>query len=730
MLSMDVSHILDSLNTEQREAVTAEPGPLLIQAGAGSGKTRVLTHRIAWLHQVEQISPFAILAVTFTNKAAGEMRSRIEELLGTSIGPMWIGTFHGLSHRFLRIHWKEAKLPQTFQILDSEDQRRMVQRAIRSLDLDESRWPPRNAMWYINNKKDDGLRPEHIRDDDDPTEQQKIRIYKAYETACQLAGAVDFAELLLRALETLRDNDELLQHYQNRFQHLLVDEFQDTNSIQYAWLQLLAGDKGNLFAVGDDDQSIYGWRGAKVENILNFQHHFSNTKVIRLERNYRSTGNILNAANALIEYNEDRLGKNLWTDIGEGDLITFYSAHNEGDEARFIIERILEHLHNGGTRAETAILYRSNAQSRALEEELIRSGIPYRVYGGLRFFERMEIKDALAYLRLISLSDDDVSFERVVNQPTRGIGEKTISQIRTVATEANVSLWHASAEILTANGLKGRAATAVGSFMKLIMQMRKDTEDMSLDKMIEHVIEHSGLLDHYKKDRTEKGEARVENLQELVGAGIDPPELPEDMPDMTLLDAFLANAALEAGDKQGDEWEDCVQLMTMHSAKGLEFPMVFITGMEQGLFPSKRSVEESGKIEEERRLCYVGITRAERKLYLSMAEHRRLYGRDHFNTPSKFISEIPAELMQEVRPRMHVTKPMASKPTARRGAIREDNTTGLSIGQRVKHAKFGEGIVTDYEGQGAHARVYVNFEEVGSKWLVMAYANLEVMNTA
>ena len=724
---MDVSHILDSLNTEQREAVTAEPGPLLIQAGAGSGKTRVLTHRIAWLNQVEQVSPFGILAVTFTNKAAGEMRARVEQLLGTSVGPMCVGTFHGLSHRFLRMHWKEAGLPQTFQILDSEDQRRMVQRTIRNLDLDESRWPPRNAMWYINNKKDEGLRPEHIRDDDDPTEQQMIRIYQAYETACGLAGAVDFAELLLRSLETLRDNEELLQHYQTRFQHLLVDEFQDTNAIQYAWLRLLAGEQGNVFAVGDDDQSIYGWRGAKVENILNFQQNFPGTQIIRLERNYRSTGNILGAANALIENNADRLGKNLWTDIGEGDLITFYSAHNEGDEARFIIERILEHLHNGGTRAENAILYRSNAQSRAIEEELIRSGIPYRVYGGLRFFERMEIKDALAYLRLISLSDDDVSFERVVNQPTRGIGEKTLSQIRKVASDANVSLWHACAEILTANALKGRAATAVSGFMKLIMQLRKDTEELSLDKTISHVIQHSGLLDHYKKDRTEKGEARVENLQELVGAAMDPPALPDDMPEMTELDAFLSNAALEAGEQQGDEWEDCVQLMTLHSAKGLEFPVVYITGMEQGLFPSKRSVEESGKVEEERRLCYVGITRAERKLYLSMAEHRRLYGRDHFNTASKFISEIPAEFLQEVRPKMHVSRPM---PERRRPAVREDNETGLTVGQRVKHTKFGEGIVTDYEGQGSHARVYVNFEEVGSKWLVMAYANLEVMHVA
>lgn len=728
---MDVSHILDTLNTEQREAVSAEPGPLLIQAGAGSGKTRVLTHRIAWLNQVEGVSPFGILAVTFTNKAAGEMRSRVEELLGNTIGPMWVGTFHGLSHRFLRMHWKEAQLPQAFQILDSEDQRRMVQRSIRGLGLDEAHWPPRTAMWYINAKKDEGLRAQHIRDEGDPTEQQMVRIYEAYQTACELAGAVDFAELLLRALETLRDNDELLMHYQNRFQHVLVDEFQDTNAIQYAWLRLIAGTPdgavGNIFAVGDDDQSIYGWRGAKVENILNFNQDFPGTRTIRLEQNYRSTANILNAANSLIENNSDRLGKNLWTNIGDGDLITFYSAYNEGDEARFIVERITDHIHSGGSRSDAAILYRSNAQSRVIEEELFRSGMPYRVYGGLRFFERMEIKDTLAYMRLLNLPEDDISFERIVNQPTRGIGDKTISQIRDVARDAGVSLWHASAEILSANALKGRAATAVGSFMKLIIKMREDTKDMVLEDMVEHIVKNSGLLEHYKKDRTDKGEARVENLQELIGAAGMPIEIPDDMPEMTPLDAFLSNAALEAGEKQGDEWEECVQLMTMHSAKGLEFPVVFITGMEQGLFPSQRSIEEGG-IEEERRLCYVGVTRAEQKLYLSMAEHRRLYGRDHFNTASKFISEIPSEFLQEIRPRLNTTRPVVQTPV--RKAIKEDNTTGLSVGQRVKHTKFGEGMVTDYEGNGAHARICINFEDVGSKWLVMAYAKLEVLNNA
>lgn len=728
---MDVSHILDSLNTEQREAVTAEPGPLLIQAGAGSGKTRVLTHRIAWLNQVEGVSPFGILAVTFTNKAAGEMRARVEELLGNTVGPMWVGTFHGLSHRFLRMHWKEAKLPQAFQILDSEDQRRMVQRSILGLGLDVAHWPPRTAMWYINGKKDEGLRAQHIRDEGDPTEQQMIRIYEAYQTACELAGAVDFAELLLRALETLRDNEELLQHYQNRFQHVLVDEFQDTNSIQYAWLRLIAGTPdgapGNIFAVGDDDQSIYGWRGAKVENILNFNQDFPGTRTIRLEQNYRSTATILNAANSLIENNSDRLGKNLWTNIGDGDLITFYSAYNEGDEARFIVERITDHIHSGGSRSEAAILYRSNAQSRVIEEELFRSGMPYRVYGGLRFFERMEVKDTLAYMRLLNLPEDDISFERIVNQPTRGIGDKTISQIRDVARDAGVSLWHASAEILSANALKGRAATAVGGFMKLIIKMRADTKDMALEDMVDHIVKNSGLLEHYKKDRTDKGEARVENLQELIGAAGMPIEIPEDMPDMTPLDAFLSNAALEAGEKQGDEWEECVQLMTMHSAKGLEFPLVFITGMEQGLFPSQRSIEEGG-IEEERRLCYVAVTRAEQKLYLSMAEHRRLYGRDHFNTASKFISEIPSEFLQEIRPRLNTSRPVLQTPA--RKPIKEDNSTGLSVGQRVKHAKFGEGMVTDYEGNGAHARVCINFEDAGSKWLVMAYAKLEVLNHA
>jgi len=648
----------------------------------------VLTHRIAWLNQVEGVSPWGILAVTFTNKAAGEMRARVEQLLNAAVGPMWIGTFHGLSHRFLRMHWDKAGLPQNFQILDAEDQLRMVKRAVRGLDLDESRWPPRTAMWYINAKKDEGLRPQHIRDDGDPTEQQFIRIYTAYEAACELAGAVDFAELLLRCLETLRDDEELLQHYQKRFQHLLVDEFQDTNTIQYAWLRLLAGEQGHVFAVGDDDQSIYGWRGAKVENILNFSRDFADTRVIKLEQNYRSTGNILKAANGLIEYNDDRLGKNLWTDGGDGEPICFYSAYNEADEARFIVEQISAHVDGGGLRAETAVLYRSNAQSRAIEEALVRAGTPYRVYGGMRFFERMEIKDALAYLRLISQPDDDVSFERVVNQPTRGIGEKTLSQIRDVARDARVSLWRACAEILSANLLKGRAATALGGFVRLIIKLRDETRDMALAAMVEHVIEHSGLLAHYQKDRSDKGEARVENLQELVSAASLKPEVPEDMPEMSELDAFLSHASLEAGEQQGDEWDDCVQLMTLHAAKGLEFPLVFIAGMEQGLFPNQRSAEEPGRLEEERRLCYVGITRAMQKLYLCMAEQRRLYGRETFNLPSKFIGEIPAEHIEEIRPRLNVSRPMIQP--SQRQKLRDTNQTGLALGQPRRLNQSGE----------------------------------------
>ena len=721
---MDVSDLLDSLNDAQRQAVSAPPGHLLVQAGAGSGKTRVLVHRIAWLHRVEGVSPFSIMAVTFTNKAAREMRQRVEHLLGTAIGPMWIGTFHGIAHRFLRMHWQEARLQQTFQILDSDDQLRLVKRTVRALELDETHFPPRQVQWFINGHKDEGRRPQHIDDENDPITQQYIRVYTAYEAACERAGAIDFAELLLRALETLRDNAALLAHYRKRLQHLLIDEFQDTNAIQYAWIRLLAGDHGHVFAVGDDDQSIYAWRGARVENILNFDKDFSSAELVRLEQNYRSSGNILQAANALIDKNMGRLGKNLWTADSDGELITLYNAYNETDEARFIVETIIDFVADGGQRRECAILYRSNAQSRVIEEYLMAAGVSYRVYGGLRFFERAEIKDTLAYLRLATHSYDDVSLERIINQPARGIGDKTVSDIRAEARSRGIPMWDAATSLVTEKRLSGRANTAVGKFIQLIENMRDTIADQALPQKVQSVSDLSGLIDHFKKDQSDRGQSRLENVEELSNAARTFVHQSDDDPDMNALDEFLAHAALEAGEGQADSDDNAVQLMTLHSAKGLEFPVVFLAGMEQGLFPHQRSAEDPVRLEEERRLCYVGITRAEKKLYLTMAEQRRLHGRDQYNPPSKFVTELPTELLEEIRPRMQVSLPVYRPQQSPRFA-QEDHDTGLSVGQMVKHGKFGIGIVLDQEGRGKQARVQVNFEDAGSKWLVLAYANLQ-----
>ncbi len=721
---MDVSDLIDSLNSAQREAVTAPLGHILVLAGAGSGKTRVLTNRIAWLNRVEGVSPFGIMAVTFTNKAAREMRHRVEHLLGMNVASMWLGTFHGISHRFLRQHWKEAGLPQAFQILDSDDQLRLVKRTLRSLELDEAHYPPKQVQWFINGHKDEGRRPQHVDDQQDATTAQYVRIYTAYESACERAGAVDFAELLLRALETLRDNDALLTHFRQRYQHLLIDEFQDTNAIQYAWVRLLAGDTGSVFAVGDDDQSIYAWRGARVENILNFNKDFPDASVVRLEQNYRSSGNILEAANALIDCNGGRLGKNLWTADGEGELITLYNAYNETDEARFIVESILDYVSDkGGRRKDCAVLYRSNAQSRVIEEYLVAAGVKYRVYGGLRYFERAEIKDALAYLRLVSHHLDDVSFERVINQPTRGIGDKTVAQIRVYARDANCSMWEASQALVKNNGLTARAATAVNKFIAMIETMSETIADQSLHQQVETVSEVSGLLDHFKKDQSERGQSRVENIEELSNAARTFAFNYTEDPEVNVLDEFLAHAALESGDGQADAEEDAVQLMTLHSAKGLEFQVVYLAGMEQGLFPHQRSVEDPAKLEEERRLCYVGITRAEKKLYLTMAEQRRLYGRDQYNPPSKFVGELPSNLLDEIRPRMNVSMPVYNASQSPR--FQEESDTGIQIGQMVKHGKFGMGVVLDQEGRGQQARVQVNFEDAGNKWLVVAYANLQ-----
>jgi DNA helicase-2/ATP-dependent DNA helicase PcrA len=721
---MDVSHLIDPLNDRQREAVSAEPGPILILAGAGSGKTRVLTHRIAWACEVGGLSPYSVLAVTFTNKAAAEMRARVESLLGISAAAMWVGTFHGLAHRMLRMHYEAARLPQNFQILDSDDQLRLVKRVVRQLDLDEARWPPKQAQWFINHNKDEGLRPAHIDAGQDPVQQQMLEIYRLYQELCERAGVVDFAELLLRVLELIRDNDDIRGHYQRRFAHILVDEFQDTNAIQYAWLRLMAGADTPVFVVGDDDQSIYGWRGARIENIHHFEQDFANTRVIRLEQNYRSTGTILKAANALIDNNRSRLGKELWTQSDDGEPIMFYSAYNEKDEARFVIERIENWVAQGRSRKEVAVLYRSNAQSRQFEEALVTRGVPYRVYGGLRFFERAEIKDTLAYLRMISSPTADHAFERTVNHPPRGIGQKTIDEIRNHARVQSASLWSASLELVATQHLSARAHSALQGYLDLIRRMTAELAELPLAEQIKSSVDVSGLDAHFKKDSTEKGQSRVENLQELVGAGksFEYDAVIEE--NMSTLDAFLAHAALEAGEGQADAWEDCVQLMTMHSVKGLEFPLVFLVGMEEGLFPHQRSSEEPGRMEEERRLCYVGITRAREQLVVTSAEVRRLYGGESYNMLSRFVREIPDELMQEIRPRANFSRPvLQASPRVSQDRAEED--TGLFVGQRVNHARFGDGIVLNLEGQGPQSRVQVNFEVAGSKWLIASMANLQ-----
>jgi DNA helicase II / ATP-dependent DNA helicase PcrA len=1076
---MDVSHLLDGLNEDQRQAVGSPLGAALVLAGAGSGKTRVLVHRVAWLIQVEGASPNSILAVTFTNKAAAEMRSRIETLLGLPSGAMWLGTFHGLAHRLLRIHWREAGLPQSFQILDSEDQARVLRKVLKALDLDETRWIPREILWFINAQKDEGHRPKHIKDDGDPTRRQLIKIYQAYEDACQRAGVVDFAELLLRAYELWRDNPGLLQHYRTRFQHVLVDEFQDTNAIQYKWLMLLTAQGGMPFVVGDDDQclaagtlvtmgdgakraiesivagdsvlsnygggdlrparvtecfakrrqgqivcvhlrsgavvkstpehvhfagyvlgetpqtyflylmhkegvgyrlgtsqvytegqarpmvgfkqralqehadalwivrthtsenearidemltslrfglptcpfipkgkarngfvhdaghlrrifssldtlvsaerlleevgldidrphhqpqvrnsnrrnivitlcgdrrggtpmhrisvvgvsakdraileamglkcsaakalgpswrfetvradfgelmsiarairerldgryvlqghmlerslpfitaasirggmvmvvdsgrfdvverieyetydaevydinverthnfiaggivthnSIYRWRGARVENLNQFRRDFPGAVLYKLEQNYRSTGTILKAANALIANNAGRLGKTLWTSGEDGERVKLYAAFNERDEADFVVNRIREWVARGGARREVAVLYRSNAQSRVFEEAFLNARMPYRVYGGLRFFERAEIKDALAYLRLAASRADDTSFERVVNLPVRGIGAKTMDLVRDTARANNTSLWNGAIGAQAA--LPQRAAQALQAFMELIDRLAREISGLELHEQVDHVIQMSGLIEHYKKEKGERGEGRIENLLELVSAarGFSPET--EAEAELSPLESFLSHAVLESGEGQADPYDDCVQMMTLHSAKGLEFPVVFLAGMEDGLFPHQRSVADLAGLEEERRLCYVGATRAMRHLYVTYAEQRRLYGVDTYGQPSRFIGEFPPELIEEIRPRLQVSRPVFVK---RSSTLDETPAAGMRMGSRVRHSKFGDGVVLNFEGNGPHARIQVNFERQGTKWLMLSYANLEVV---
>lgn len=720
--SMDISHVLDPLNTDQREAVGAPAGNMLVLAGAGSGKTRVLVHRIAWYIETGQASPYSIMAVTFTNKAAAEMRTRIENLLGQSIRGMWVGTFHSLAHRLLRAHWQEAGLPQSFQIIDSEDQFRMIRRLIRSMMIDESQYPPREAQWYINARKDEGLRPEHIDDHGDVTIAQMVQIYKVYQDACERSGLVDFAELLLRTFELFREQGAVREHYQHRFKHVLVDEFQDTNTLQYSWLRLLVGKDSTLFAVGDDDQSIYSWRGARVENMQAFERDFDNTKLIKLEQNYRSTATILKAANKLIANNNARLGKDLWTDGEDGDRIGVYMAYNETDEARYVIDKIRQAPDQGKEFNDYAILYRVSAQSRVIEEALMQARIPYRVYGGMRFYERAEIKDALAYVRLARFKDDDASFERIINTPTRGIGNRTVEELRVTARRDNCSMWRAAQHIVEHKLMSARALNALENFIILIQKMTAAESEATLNEHVDQVIQLSGLIEHFKKEKGEKGLARVENMEELVTAagefeiGDD-----EELAEMDALSAFMAHAALESGETQAGDSSDCVHMMTLHSAKGLEFPDVYLVGMEEGLFPHQRSSEDLAQLEEERRLCYVGITRAMKTLTLTHAQHRRMHGSDYYPSPSRFIDEIPKELLNDIRLGSNVTESFFNKSEV---PVAGNSDGTLSLGQRVSHAKFGEGVVLNLEGSGGHMRIQVNFEQAGSKWLVAAYANL------
>jgi len=762
MGAMDVSHLIDSLNDAQREAVCAPPGHYLVLAGAGSGKTSVLTRRIGWLTQVERVPPWAILAVTFTNKAAGEMRARLESLIPGGTQGLTVGTFHGIAHRLLRRHWREAGLPEGFQILDADDQQRLVKRVVAGLGLDEARFPPRQATWTINGWKDEGKRPDAIEHRDHPVTHTLVRIYQAYEDACRRAGLVDFAELLLRAHELWLKNPAVLEHYRNRWRHLLIDEFQDTNTLQYAWIRVLAGSTSKVFAVGDDDQSIYGWRGARVENMQQFLKDFPGARTIKLEQNYRSTATILKAANHVIARNGGRLGKELWTAGDEGERIALYAAYNEQDEARFVVERIREYIAEHGSAKDCAILYRSNAQSRNFEEQLTQRNIKYRVYGGQRFFERAEIKDALAYLRLTANRHDDASFERAVNTPPRGIGDRTLDVLRRRARSELTSMWEAALAELAGSELAGRAKNAVKGFLALIDGMARTFKPLStrergrgegpessntpaspepsppaplpegeggnalpLAEQIDHVLTHTGLRDHYEKDSRGNGEARIENLDELVNVASRFERTQEDIDaGLDELSAFLSHAALEAGEGQGEAWDDCVQLMTLHSAKGLEFPLVFLVGLEEGLFPSQRSTEDEGRLEEERRLAYVGITRARDRLVISYAESRRMHGTEMLARPSRFLAEMPAELIDEVRPRVQVSRPLYA------GAGRYTDTSSLQedlpvkLGQRVSHPSFGEGVVVSAEGSGTHTRLQVNFAGAGSKWLVAAYANL------
>ena len=722
---MDVSHILDKLNDDQRNAVTSEKQHLLVLAGAGSGKTRVLVHKIAWQVEAIGINPSAIMAVTFTNKAANEMRSRIESLLKAPMLDSWVGTFHGLSHKLLKRFHNEAGLSSGFTIIDSDDQLRIIKRISKEIGLDEATWPARQSQWQINNWKDDGLRSKNIKVDGDFYTETVNKIYKEYEDISQRDHLVDFGELLLKSYETLINSKAVKTFFQTRFKSVLIDEFQDTNTIQYKWLQEIASDKSYVTAVGDDDQSIYGWRGAKVEHVNSFSDDFKNTEVVRLEQNYRSTNVILNAANALIGNNKERLGKNLWTEKIDGEQIILYQAYNEQDEARFIADILNDWMNKGGAYSEAAVLYRSNAQSRAIEEALLRVSIPYRIYGGLRFYERLEIKNAIAYLKIIFNNNDNPSFERSISNPTRGVGEKTLAKIRNTAKKYNISYIKASAKLLDEGSISGRGGAGLKDYLEFVAGCNTFIQENLLSELMELIIKETGLYAYHAKEPGEKGKTRTENLEELITATKNfEQSVTEKKSNEEIAKSYLDIISLDSGDRQASEHDDAAQLMTMHSAKGLEFKLVLLTGLEESLFPHGRSMESVSQLEEERRLCYVAITRAMEKLYITHAESRRLHGTDTFNPPSRFLREIPKDLIDEIRPRAQTNIPYNRKDFEETKNEFEEEI-GISLGQKVHHKKFGEGIVLNYEGSSDSARVQVNFDNYGTKWLVMAYANLK-----
>ena len=725
---MDVSYILDNLNDEQRQAVTSEKQHLMVLAGAGSGKTRVLVHKVAWQVEALRKSPSSIMAVTFTNKAASEMRSRIEELLQSPAIDLWCGTFHGLSHRLLKRFNKEADLASGFTILDSDDQLRIIKRISKELNLDEAAWPSRQSQWQINAWKDDGLRSSKVKDNGDFFKETIKNIYKQYEEVCIQDNLLDFGELLLKSYEVIKKNEVVRSYFHTRFKTVLIDEFQDTNSIQYKWLLEISSKDASITAVGDDDQSIYGWRGAKVENVATFTKTFKGSETIRLEQNYRSTNVILSAANALIENNNDRLGKNLWTEQLEGENIVLYQAYNEQDEARFTADILKEWMNNGELYEDAAVLYRSNAQSRALEEALLRSSIPYRIYGGQRFYERLEIKNAISYLKIIFNHSDNPAFERSISNPTRGVGEKTLNKIRSAAKKFNISYIKSSAKLLDEGVISGRGGSGLRSYLELINTCREIAETNTLSELMEYIIQTSGLYAYHGKEPGEKGKTRTENLEELISATKNfEQSVADSKKNIEIAEDYLDMISLDSGDRQASEYDDAAQLMTLHSAKGLEFKLVIMTGLEESLFPHGRSMDSISQLEEERRLCYVGITRAMQKLYITYAESRRLHGADTFNPPSRFIKEIPTKFMDEIRPRAQTTTAYTRRDfaSAKETKYKVEDEIGYALGQKVLHPSFGEGIVLNYEGTGEAARVQINFDGSGTKWLVLSFAKLE-----